>query len=53
MKLLVGLGNPEKQYNGTYHNMGFFVLDKFAEKMGVEITKKKTSITDWRMRSGR
>jgi PTH1 family peptidyl-tRNA hydrolase len=41
MKLLVGLGNPDKQYNGTYHNMGFFVLDKFAEKMGVEISKKK------------
>ena len=41
MKLLVGLGNPEKKYDGTYHNMGFFVVDKFAQKFGVEFGKKK------------
>ena len=41
MKLLVGLGNPEKKYDGTYHNMGFFVVDKFAQKFGVGFDKKK------------
>ena len=41
MKLLVGLGNPEKKYDGTYHNMGFFVLDKFAEKFNADFDKKK------------
>ena len=41
MKLLVGLGNPEKKYDGTYHNMGFSVLDKFAEKFNVDFDKKK------------
>ena len=41
MKLLVGLGNPEKKYDGTYHNMGFFVLDKFAEKYDVDFDKTK------------
>lgn len=41
MKLLVGLGNPEKKYEGTYHNMGFFVLDKFAQNFDVDLDKKK------------
>jgi PTH1 family peptidyl-tRNA hydrolase len=33
--LIVGLGNAEKKYAGTRHNIGFEVISHFAEKMGV------------------
>lgn len=40
MKLVVGLGNPEKRYDGSRHNVGFAVLDKFASEQGLEWREK-------------
>src|SRR5688500_10367288 len=34
MKLVVGLGNPGREYVATRHNIGFEVLDAFAAKLG-------------------
>ena len=39
MKLIVGLGNPGKEYELTRHNIGFQTIDRFADKLGVYITK--------------
>ena len=41
MKLIVGLGNPGKEYAGTRHNCGFMVIDRLASKLNVDVDQNK------------
>lgn len=39
MYLIVGLGNPDKKYQNTFHNLGFMCVDKLVAKLGTEFSK--------------
>jgi PTH1 family peptidyl-tRNA hydrolase len=41
MKLVVGLGNPGRKYQGTRHNIGYLVLAELARKFGGGTPKAK------------
>lgn len=40
MYCIVGLGNPEKRYGNTRHNIGFDVIDAIAEKYNISVKEK-------------
>ena len=41
MFIIVGLGNPTKEYENTRHNVGFDVIDAIADKYNISVTERK------------
>ena len=41
MFVIVGLGNPEKKYFGTRHNVGFDTIDYLSDKYNIGLTETK------------
>jgi len=41
MRFIIGLGNPERDYKGTRHNIGFETINKLAYDHGIELNRAK------------
>ncbi len=48
--LIAGLGNPGRQYKHTRHNIGFLVVDRLAERLGLSFSRLqlRALVTDGR-----
>ena len=45
MKVIVGLGNPGRQYENTRHNIGFIAIDRIAEKLQIQVNRSRFRAT--------
>ncbi len=41
VKLIVGLGNPGKEYEQTRHNIGFKVIDELSKELQIPLNEAK------------
>src|SRR2546426_9311399 len=39
MRLIVGLGNPDPEYQWTPHNLGFMAIDQLANRSGIRVER--------------
>jgi PTH1 family peptidyl-tRNA hydrolase len=53
LKLIVGLGNPGKMYQNNRHNVGFMIVDRFADRYGIDLNIKKKKAVFGRGACGR
>src|SRR5436309_15306680 len=40
MKLIIGLGNPDRRYRNTRHNVGWEVIDRLAHRLGIAVNQE-------------
>ncbi|MHC4514931.1 MAG: aminoacyl-tRNA hydrolase [Planctomycetota bacterium] len=45
-RVVLGIGNPGAEYEGTRHNIGFMVLDRVAERLGLTFTRLERRAPD-------
>ena len=41
MRLIIGLGNPDRRYRQTRHNIGWEVIDRVARRLGVAVDQEE------------
>ena len=41
MRLIVGLGNPGKEYERSRHNLGFMLIDKLSSETGIDVKRRE------------
>jgi PTH1 family peptidyl-tRNA hydrolase len=46
MKMIVGLGNPGREYRDTRHNVGFMVVDEIARRHGLDWAMGPSQVPD-------
>ncbi len=47
IRLVAGLGNPGREYEGTRHNAGFMVIDRLAARLGLDLKFSAAWQTLW------